>query len=118
MSSDDELVDSIKCNLNKRDHFLNEALTLPCGHSSCKNCISSENGKRFCCRYPGCNEYHKIRFVDELKPEGTVEALIKRFDKSLKEIIHQKLHNMNEKVDKEIYLDNLNSILNTNIKYN
>lgn len=112
MPIDDQLIEELKCNLNKRDHFLNEALALPCGHSCCKNCIVAESGKKFFCKYPGCNEYHKIRFVDDLKPVRNIEDSIKKFDKELKEIIYKKLHDLNEKANEENAINNFNSISN------
>ena len=121
MPISEDLVDALRCNFSGRDHFLIDALILPCGHSICKECAQDSLGDvSFFCAFPGCEKSHLIKNLDHLKNNSTVQVLIKTYENDLFElakkdfeklvsdcevsaqtkIIQQTLNEIDEQIDK------------------
>jgi hypothetical protein len=87
MSLTEEILNTIKCCLDAKDHFLKEPLLLKCSHSACKRCIERKKGHEFTCEFPGCGRKYKMKKVDKLQSNTILSELIETHKNDLLEMI-------------------------------
>ena len=98
--SDEENLESLTCAAAMDEHFIQQPLTISCGHSLCRNCLptSCNMEKHLDIKCKICNEINiieNLRLVKESIPakklfsvyvDNLFPIIHERFDSSLKEL--------------------------------
>ena len=88
MNLTDDVLNSLKCCLNSKEHFLRDPLILKCNHSACKKCIEKKKGREFTCEFNGCGKKYKMKKVDKLQSNLTIPELLETHKIELIELIN------------------------------
>ena len=62
-------------NLNNNEHLINDAVSLKCGHSMCRNCLENSNEVLLRCRH--CNTEYKAKDLKKLPVSNVLKLVIK-----------------------------------------
>ncbi len=77
MTVPSEIVKMIECCLSHDNHYVKDAVLLPCGSNACKSCLMNINSKNDIKCF-GCSKMHKYDDLKSLFFNPTVDILIKK----------------------------------------